>query len=484
MNALIGYSGFIGTNLLPYINNVDLYRSTNIEDIKNKSYDIIYCCGINAKKWYANLYPKEDIESINKLINILTTVKCNTFVLISTIDVLDCTIEQNELTEQYYSSHSYGKNRLYFEEWCNQHYNNCYIFRLPALFGHGLKKNALFDLINNNNIDKLRNHWVFQWYNLNNLYNDIQYYVINNIKLVHLLSEPIELKEIIDLCFNDITIDNKKDVIVNYKISSAYKIYNKQEIINDIKLYIKNYNKNNLVVSELGWDNNYNNIYNTYLENIGIKYIELVPPKYNWNYEYVKQIYNREIYSIQSLLFNKDIQVFQQQELFISYIKEILIFCKNVNAKVLVFGSPKQRIYSGEYIDNLFIQIGELCKEYDILFCIEHNSKSYGCNWMTTFKDVYNFVKKINHPNIKINLDIGNLIMENEILNNNIDINYIGHVQISFPYLEDYNNNYDNIIIDTINIIKSKNYKYKYSLEVLKTKNNFNNIIEFINILR
>ena len=52
--ALIGYTGFVGQTLLRSKDFDDLYRSTNIQEIKNKSYDLVVGAGAPAKKWLAN----------------------------------------------------------------------------------------------------------------------------------------------------------------------------------------------------------------------------------------------------------------------------------------------------------------------------------------------------------------------------------------------------------------------------------------------
>jgi hypothetical protein len=484
MNALIGYTGFVGSNLLyNFSDNIELYRSTNINDICNKSFDTIYCSGLSATKWYINKNPEEDIHSINKLIECLRTVKCNKIVVLSTVDVLDCSIEQNELTPPdnvIYAKHPYGKHHRYFEEWIIDNFKDYYIFRLPALFGDGLKKNALYDLIHNNNIHTLRKHWNFQWYNLKKLYNDIQYHIKNNNRLVHLLSEQILLDDIIKELFPTINISDASDILVDYKLSSIYPITNKTNIINDMREFIKIYNNANMLcISELGWDIDNNYIYSNYLKGININNIELVPSKYNWDYNKCKEYYNGlNIYSIQSLLYGIDIQIFKEQKKFIEHISKVVDFASNVGAKILVFGSPKQRLLSGESYIDMFRKIGDICKEKDIIFCIEHNSAKYGCNWGTTLYEVYSIVKNIDHPNIKINLDTGNMIMENEYIPNNLDISLIGHIQISFPYLEGWNNKYLDYINTIFNNIKE--YSKKISLEIkYDNLHIFRDIIQF-----
>ena len=87
--ALIGYTGFVGGILSRHTRFDDLYRSTNIEDIRGKSYELIVSAGVSSLKWKANQEPEADRQAILKLMDALRHVKARTFVLISTIDVYD-----------------------------------------------------------------------------------------------------------------------------------------------------------------------------------------------------------------------------------------------------------------------------------------------------------------------------------------------------------------------------------------------------------
>ena len=147
--ALIGYTGFVGSNLKDQFRFDDLYNSKNIHEIDNKHYDLIVCAGIKAQKWYANQHPEEDLQDILTLVNHLRTVKVKRFVLISTIDVYPNPIQVDEsLDINVENHHAYGKNRKYAEDMIRDLFPNAHILRLPALFGKGLKKNFLFDLLN------------------------------------------------------------------------------------------------------------------------------------------------------------------------------------------------------------------------------------------------------------------------------------------------------------------------------------------------
>jgi hypothetical protein len=64
------------------------------------------------------------------------------------------------------------------------------------------------------------------------------------------------------------------------------------------------------------------------------------------------------------------------------------------------------------------------------------------------------------------------------------DIIYISHIQISFPYLNNWNNNYDEYIKKNINNILKNGYAGKISLEVKYDKIvNLKNINTFINFM-
>jgi hypothetical protein len=77
-NAIIGYSGFVGQNLVNFLTSeVKRFNSSNIEKIKNESFDVLYITAIQAKKWWANQNPVEDKGLIDELFSHLSTVKAN-----------------------------------------------------------------------------------------------------------------------------------------------------------------------------------------------------------------------------------------------------------------------------------------------------------------------------------------------------------------------------------------------------------------------
>ena len=202
-NALIGYTGFVGSTLSKQTKFQSFFRSTNIKDIEGENYDLVICAGAPAQKWIANRDPEQDIEKINNLISSLKKVNCKTFVLISTVDVFDNPVgvdEDSQIDES--GLNSYGLHRRYLEKFIQSNFTNHLIVRLPGLVGPGLKKNVIFDFLNDNNLDSIDSRGVFQFYPMVNLWYDIKIALLNNLKIIHLTSEPVSVSEISSKCFN------------------------------------------------------------------------------------------------------------------------------------------------------------------------------------------------------------------------------------------------------------------------------------------
>ena len=196
-NVLIGFSGFVGSTLLKQAHFESLYRSTNIGEIKGKSFDMVVCAGAPAQKWIANREPEADREKIEGLIEHLKSMTCKTFVLISTVDVFKSPNGVNEDTPiEEVGLHAYGLNRRLLENFVENHFSNYLIVRLPGLVGPGLRKNVIFDFLNDNNLRAIDSRGVFQFYPMVNLWYDIQTALDAGLKLVHLTAEPISVADV------------------------------------------------------------------------------------------------------------------------------------------------------------------------------------------------------------------------------------------------------------------------------------------------
>ena len=195
--ALIGFSGFVGSTLLKQTHFSALYRSTNIHEIEDHEFDLVVCAGAPAHKWIANRDPADDRKKIESLIDHLRTIKCRKFILISTVDVFRKPLAVDESTPVDESGlHAYGLHRRLLEKFVEDHFPSHLIVRLPGLVGPGLRKNVIYDFLNNNNIDAIESRAVFQFYPMTNLWHDIQIALHAGLSLVHLTAEPISVADV------------------------------------------------------------------------------------------------------------------------------------------------------------------------------------------------------------------------------------------------------------------------------------------------
>ena len=202
-DALIGYSGFVGSLLLRQADFAGRFRSTNIGEVGDADWDKVICAAAPASKWIANWNPEADRANTDALIGNLDRVQCRHFILISTVDVFSSPIgvDENSPVEED-GLHAYGLHRRLLEKFVESHFENYLIVRLPGLVGPGLRKNVIFDFLNDNNLDMIDSRAVFQFYPMINLWYDLQIALEFGLKLVHLTAGPISVAEVAREGFN------------------------------------------------------------------------------------------------------------------------------------------------------------------------------------------------------------------------------------------------------------------------------------------
>lgn len=197
MNTLIGYSGFVGSTLLKQTSFDATYRSTDIHEINRQDFDVVVCAAAPAQKWIANSKPGEDLNNITSLIEHLRTIRCKTFILISTVDVFNNPIDVDESTViQETGLHPYGLHRRFLEKFVEENFSKSLIVRLPGLVGPGLRKNVIFDFHNSNKLEAIESRGIFQFYPMVNLWYDIQIALQAGLRLVHLTAAPIRVSDV------------------------------------------------------------------------------------------------------------------------------------------------------------------------------------------------------------------------------------------------------------------------------------------------
>lgn len=192
--ALIGGTGLVGGTLLRSRRFDAVYRSTTIAQIAGRRFDRVICAGAPAEKWRANQDPAADWRNLERLIDALLMARIGKLVLISTVDVYGT---PQGVTERDAPSGAtpYGRHRLELERVLSEHFPTL-VVRLPALFGPGLKKNAVYDLLHGNQLERIDDRGSFQFYDLSRLSSDLEIAEAAGLSLVHFATEPVTIRRV------------------------------------------------------------------------------------------------------------------------------------------------------------------------------------------------------------------------------------------------------------------------------------------------
>ena len=301
MTALVGYSGFVGSNIYAAGKFDAVYNSKNIREAYGTNPDLLIYAGLRAEKYLANQAPQKDMERISLAEDNIAKINPKKLVLISTIDVLGNSENMDEDSiVKAENLNPYGYNRYQLELWVRERYQDSLIIRLPGLFGRNLKKNFIYDFMNRipfmlssekfeelsretsslkqfynlkengfyqvNVKESEKEHLkevfsklgfsalnftdsrsMYQYYNLKSLWEDIQIALKNNIRLWHPATEPVTAAEL----YKYLTGQEFKNILdalpARYNCKSIYAetfggkngyICTKEQILTDIKSFV------------------------------------------------------------------------------------------------------------------------------------------------------------------------------------------------------------------------------------------------------
>lgn len=223
MNALIGWSGFVGSTILRQAPSFDRsFRSTDIHGLADQPYDLVVCAGAPGAKWLANREPERDRESLTRLMGALRGLRCERFVLISTVDVFGVPRDVDEDSPVNAGASPYGQHRHDLEHFVSDSFSDPLILRLPALVGPGLRKNALFDLLNRKSLHRLDANAEYQFYPMRRLWADIQVSLAAGLGIVHLVAPPLRLGDIATAAFRVTLTERAGPELARYDVRSRH----------------------------------------------------------------------------------------------------------------------------------------------------------------------------------------------------------------------------------------------------------------------
>lgn len=190
-----------------------------------------------------------------------------------------------------------------------------------------------------------------------------------------------------------------------------------------------------------------------------------------------------EIIGMQALLFGTTgLNVFGSKDVQKNLLDHLAAVCRigaGLGATRLVFGSPKNRNCSGLSVNQVqntsrvfFRQLGDIAADNGVIVCLEPNPSIYGANFMTTSLETCRVVNDIDHPAIKMQLDTGAIIINQEdisaIVTQVKDV--IGHVHISEAQLAPPGDTYS-YHANIAAAITSQLPAHPATIEMLATKN-------------
>lgn len=432
-----------------------------------------------ATKWLINQNPAADRDLVGHFKTVLATVKAKVFVLVSTIDVygkLGCGDDLDETSDPE-PSNPYGLHRLMLEKEIREIFPESLIVRLPALFGNGLKKNILYDIVYDNRTSFINRTSKFQWYDISELWSDIQKCLAQKLPLVNLFPEPISTSSIIriaellgfalekeNLGNSPIVYDaqTKHSSISNGGIETYW--YSGDTSLKKIKNYLVNEKISKcLGVSSIGWKLEHTAGVLDFLSGQNVQNLEIAPTSIwgSWD-EVGKAMKSGEIQkfalsmksrgfritSIQAVMYMVTYNMFTETDEFINHMKSVIEIAHSLSLDEqevrIVFGSPKNRVppetMTAEEADSkgreVFWRLGEYATGQNACVVIEANPKDYGCGYLYSLADAGAFVKTLNHPKVRYMLDTGCACL-GEDQDNLIELTVpVDHVHMSMPFLK------------------------------------------------
>jgi sugar phosphate isomerase/epimerase len=212
-----------------------------------------------------------------------------------------------------------------------------------------------------------------------------------------------------------------------------------------------------LSISNIAWDPQDDEAMAQLLNSLGVANIDIAPGKYFKNFQqtttaeilHVKKWWKDrgiDIVGMQALLFGTDgLNLFSSTALKMrEHLQSVMRIAGELGATQLVFGSPKNRDRSGltdlqtqQKADEFFSQLADYAKGKGVFLNLETNPVAYNCNFMTTMDETAQVVQRINHPHVRLQLDTGAMLMnqESELLISKY-APIIGHIHLSEPQLK------------------------------------------------
>lgn len=244
-----------------------------------------------------------------------------------------------------------------------------------------------------------------------------------------------------------------------------------------------------LAVSNIAWRRDEEDAVADLLARLGVKYIEVAPTK-EWPDPTVvtkeEALAYRdwwadrgiEIVAFQSMLFNRpDLKIFNEKSgsEALQYLSKFINLAGIMGAKVMVFGSPKNRQTEGRSVAEIserargfFGELGEVASQNGVCFCIEPNAPQYACDFITNTNEGIEFVSGLNSDGIGLHLDAACMALAGDDIGSSIKqaAPLLRHFHISSPMLDQVEERADVDHVSAAEALRTIGYQGYVSIEM------------------
>lgn len=191
-----------------------------------------------------------------------------------------------------------------------------------------------------------------------------------------------------------------------------------------------------LSISNIAWSPSDDTAVAALLRSHGVDRIDVAPPKYfpqpgrasSADIAAVRRFWADHgiaVAGMQSLLFGtQGLNLFgtdQQRADMLAHLDAVCAIGAGLGARHLVFGSPRNRDRSGLDANatescalEFFVRLGDVAKAHGVVICLEPNPAVYHCNFLTNTLETGAFVRRLAHPSVRLQLDVGAATMAEE----------------------------------------------------------------------
>ena len=186
--------------------------------------------------------------------------------------------------------------------------------------------------------------------------------------------------------------------------------------------------------------------------------------------------YGLAVSSMQSIWFGVPEPLFGtdgERRVLIDYTSRAIDFAAALGCPNLVFGCPKNRaVPDGMAQDtalgiacDFFREIGDWAVKGGTCIALEPNPPIYNTNFINTTREAVALCRTLDHPGVKLNVDLGALIYNGEtiqLIGDNMDL--VNHVHISEPHLRPIEKR--QLHMDLLKVLREQKYSKFVSIEM------------------